>query len=583
LPFFQDKSTRRLLLWVLGFTLIFGAFEGFFGRVLHSGDGISYLDVVRAIHGGDWRAAFSPYWGLGYPLLLSAWLPIFPSGPGWEWIGILLLNLLILTTSFFCFYRMATQAFALVQGEGYMAGSRSEQFLLMAAFPIFLSTEVSIDNVSRVSPDMLVACLVYACVGCLLAMLRQPNGQSSRRPAAVLGLLLGFGYMVKGIFLPLSLAFLAIEAVILWRRRGAVKLLAFTLLSMAIFAIPYAAGLSWAYGRPTFGEVGSLNYAWYVNGLQMDAFWEGGPPEFGKPLHPPMQVADHPAVFLFDGPHAVTFTPWFNPPYYYQGYRHFFQLSRQVAEVKRDLGDLFNILFRRLVLYVLLLGILLRWLKSSRRYNLVPVLLNIWPLVAAAILGITIYVLVYLQPRHIASFIGLVLFSLCLALVGSDAGAFERAFPPKLRAAILVLLLGVWIVNVAAQRGNPDILPFDHLASQQTFLNSSQWKAGRYLLQTGLHPGDKVAWIAGYAEITQCTWAYMDHLRIIGEIGGEPLEPPHDDLAEFWQLTSAERRQKLEIFHQAGARLVLALDTPKNTDLTGWENIPGTGYLIYRF
>ena len=564
---------------MLGFTLAFGAFEGFFGRVFYSWDGISYLDVVRAIHSGDWRAAFSPYWGLGYPLLLSAWLPIFPSAPAWEWIGILCLNMLILAATFLCFYRMAILAFALLQGSAYNAGSRSERFLLMAAFPIFLSTEVSIDNVSRVSPDMLVACLVYACVGSLLIMLRQPSG----RIAALLGLLLGFGYMVKGIFLPLSLAFLAVEAAILWRKRSAVKLLAFTVFSMAIFAIPYAAGLSWAYGRPTFGEVGSLNYAWYVNGLQMDAFWEGGPAEFGKPLHPPLQVADKPAIFLFDGPHAVTYAPWFNAPYYYQGYRHFFQLSRQIAEVKRDLHDLIHLLFTRLVLYALLLGILWRWRKSPLRPNFLAGFMRIWPIVAVAILGLTIYVLVYLQPRHITSFVTLLLFTLCLALVGSDGGAFELAFPPKLRAAILTLLMGAWVANVASQRGNPDVLPFDHLANHQSMLNSTQWKAGRYLLQTGLRPGDKVAWIANSYESNLCTWAYMDHLRIVGGVGGELLDPPQDDIGEFWQLTPAQRRQKLEIFHQAGARLVLALDTPKDTDITGWESIPGTGYLAYRF
>jgi len=517
--------------------------------------------------------------GLGYPLLLSAWLPIFPSGPGWEWIGILCLNLLILTASFYCFYRMALLAFALVQGEAYTAGSRTERFLLMAAFPIFLSIEVVIDNVSRVSPDMILACLIFACVGSLLAMLRQPSGKT----AAVLGLLLGFGYTVKGIFLPLSLAFLAMEAAILWRKRGAMKLIAATMLSLAVLAMPYAAAISWAYGRPTLGEVGPLNYAWFVNGLQVNVFWEGGPAQFGQPLHPPLQAGDHPAMYLFDGPHEVTFAPWFNPPYYYQGYRRFFQLSRQVAEIKRDLRDLFNVLFRRLVLYVLLLGILWRWRKSPRQPNILPPLLKIWSVIAIAIFGMAIYVFVELVPRLIGSFIGLLLLALCLVTVGSSEESFERAFPPKLRAAILVLLLGASLANFAAQRGNPEILPLDHFVSHQTFLNSSQWKAGHYLLQTGLHPGDKVAWIAGSNEITHCTWAYLDHLRIIGEVGGESRNPPQDDPAEFWQLAPAERRQKLEIFHPAGARLVLALHTPTGVDLTGWENIPSTSYWIYRF
>jgi len=573
-----DKSRWPMLLAMLAATLVFGAFEGVYGRVEYSGDAISYLNVVRAIHGGDWHAVFSPYWGLGYPLLLSAWLPLFPSDPGGEWDGILCLNLVILILTFFSFYRLVRLAFELIQGRVGKTGTAAERFLLIAALPVFLSTEVSIDNVSRVSPDMLVACLVFASVGTLLEMVRQPNS----RNAVTLGFCLGLGYLVKGIFLPLSLAFLGIECILLWRKDAA-KLVAMSLASMAIFAIPYAAGLSWAYGRPTLGEVGSLNYAWYVNGLQMDVFWQGGPAEFGAPLHPPQQVSHDPSIFLFDGPHAVTYAPWFNPPYYFEGYRHFFDAKRQIQEIIRDLRALASIFSKRLVLYILLLALILRWRNADDRGRFVAGYHKLWPLAATAFLGLTIYVLVYLQPRHVASFVALVLLGLCLGVVGTDDGAFDRAIPPRLRAGLLAILLAAWVATAAEPTGLDDVKPVEHLAKQKTFYNSDQSKTAQYLLQTGLHPGDKVAWVADYFEITHCTWAYIDHLKIVGEIGGELLDPPRDELGAFWRSAPEERKRMLEIFHHAGARLVVALTMPSYADPSGWERVPDTDMWVYRF
>ena len=572
------KSTWRLLLAMLAATLALGAFEGVYGRVEYSGDGISYLNVVRAIHSGDWQAVFSPYWGLGYPLALSAWLPLFHSTPGGEWAGILCLNLLILTLTFFSFYWLVQVGLGLIQGRDGETASHKRRFLLIAALPVFLSTEISIDNVSRVSPDILVACLVFASVATLLGMVRTPNWSGALK----LGVLLGLGYLVKGIFLPLSLAFVGIEVILLWRQRSA-KLLAVSLASMALLAVPYAVGLSWAYGRPSFGEVGSLNYAWYVNGLQMDAFWEGGPPEFGKPLHPPLQVSSNPSIYLFDGSHAVTYAPWFNPPYYFEGYRHFFSLKRQVAEALRDLRALAAIFSRRIVLYLLLFALILRWRKREDRVGFLSEYRMLWPLAAAALLGMTIYVLVYLQPRHVASFVALVLLALCLCLVGGDDAAFDRALPARLRTVLLVLLFGAWVTTAAEPTGLDDVKPFEHLAKRQMFYNSDQLKVGQYLSQTGAQPGDKVAWLADYFEITHCTWAYVDHLRIIGEIGGELLDPPRDELGAFWRSAPEERRRMLEVFHHAGARLVVALRMPSYADPTGWERVPGTGIWVYRF
>jgi hypothetical protein len=555
-------------------TLLIGCVEGFYGRVRYSADAISYLDVTRAIHAGDWKLALNPLWSLGYPMLLSLLIPLFPAGPNGEWIAIHCGNLIILAVTLLSYLYLAAAAIRCVIHREIAEKARTERFLWIAAFDIFVAIEFSMDNASRVGPDMLVSCLVFAAAGVLLRFETQP----STRRAVLLGVILGLGYITKAIFLPLATAFVGIEFMVLLKRRTSVKYCLYTLTSLAVFAIPYAAGLSWAFGRLTTGEAGSLNYAWHVNKLEPEGFWQGGPAGYGTPLHPVQLVLDSPHVFLFKEPFPVSYPPFFNAPYYYEGYRHFFSLQRQARAFGANLIRLWKILHRHLIIYAVALCLLLHNRSLAEWRNYLRCSMRWWPLTLVSFYGIGIYFIVYLEGRYISSFVVLLLVVACFALVRKG-----RVVSPNMRMAFLwILTIGAISTFVANQR-DEDRDVFGHIARHESFDNYDQWKAGIYLRQIGLAPGDDVAEIADHINSMRCTWAAMDHLRIIGQIGGEITNPQPDDLEMFWHSTPQTQQQALEVFHHAGARLVLALSKPGGFHAPGWQAVPGTDIWLYRF
>ena len=98
------EGVSTLLHLALGlFVLAVGALEGWFGRPELFGDDISYLDITHMIRAGDWRAALNPLWSIGYPLLLSAVRPLFPSTLKGELTAVYVLNLIIYIAAWLSF------------------------------------------------------------------------------------------------------------------------------------------------------------------------------------------------------------------------------------------------------------------------------------------------------------------------------------------------------------------------------------------------------------------------------------------------------------------------------------------------
>lgn len=556
--------------------LALGAFEGVYGRVRYSGDAINYLNIVRAIHAGEWKLAFNSYWGLGYPLLLSIVTPLFPSSPAGEWIAVHVLNLAIFAATFVAFYWLAlTIARVLFHGE-VIADAGSERLTLVGVFCILLSIELTMDNVSRVGPDMLVSCLVFA-VGALLIRLKDAPSYGA---TVALGALLGIGYVVKAIFLPLTLVVACVALLVLWNKRPRFRYLALVLASAAVFAIPYIAALSWAAGHKTYGDAGPLNYAWNVNKLEPGGLWQGQPPGYGTPVHPAKLVLISPHIYIFDGPFPVTFGPFFNPPYYYEGYRHFFNLKAQVHELGGNIFRLIKFLALQFIIYALALCWFLRRPKASSGLKAAALL---WPLLLVSAAGTAMYLLVYVEARYIASFLAMILLIPLFISVSQRAAAEPKPSFLGTSTVLCCLLLVACGGTLIAWQKDSDRDVLGHGLHDQLFYNDDQWKAGIYLRQTGLHPGDEVAIVANLVSATRSTWAYMDDLQIVGILGGSLLETQTTDFDIFWHSSPEVQRQLLETFHSTGARAVLAMSKPADAQAEGWEPVPGTGYWVYRF
>src|SRR5262249_27237903 len=91
-------------------------------------------------------------------------------------------------------------------------------------------------------------------------------GPSPRRSLG-LGVLLGVGYLTKAVLFPLGLVVLLASALAAGGVRRAARHLAVTGGAFALVAGPFIAALSLSCARPTIGETGRLNYAWYAAGL----------------------------------------------------------------------------------------------------------------------------------------------------------------------------------------------------------------------------------------------------------------------------------------------------------------------------
>jgi hypothetical protein len=135
---------------------------------------------------------------------------------------------------------------------------------------------------------------------------------------------------------------------------------------------------------------------------------------------------------------------------------------------------------------------------------------------------------------------------------------------------------------------------------RRDFHEDSQWRVADALPNFGIRNEDAVAVIHGTEASFRCHWAYVAHVRIVAEFGGLPwkLEPwdrtRFDDRAAeladedygriFWEkLTPQQRGMVVDLFRSTGARAIVSLSRPSSAPEAGWQPIPGTQTMIYRF
>ncbi len=586
----QDpRTSKRYLHLLLGIIVMTcGALEAWFGRTELFGDDISYLDVTHLIRSADWKAAFNPLWSIGYPLLLAGIRPIFPAGIHGELTAVFALNILIcLATwlSFLWFLKTATTFIGIDNDEKpsfwcsqnlsiLVYPTRLSPYTVTIAACIFVVIETGFGKVSSIGPDQLVVCLFFLASGLLLRFLIQPTVKNGTR----LGTVLGIGFVVKAIFLPLSVIVIACA---LLRFRGRLPRRAALSISAAFlwFLLPYAAALSWAIGRPTLGESGQLNYAYHVNQLPHWMGWQGGPPRLGTPVHPVHLLRDHPAVFGFGEPFHVTYPPQYNLHYWYDGYNHFFSPINAVRSIAVNLHELEKVLHENwpftlaLALAFLILATT-NWVPHLNRSSIaIQVERKLWPLYLPSLLGIALYLQVHLEGRYIVAFIAILAVLPFLAV---------ESFRPRIRASILIILICGTVVDLARLL---DLTLFRAIHPEIVERESRhQWTIAAYLNQSGLKPGDRIAAV-GTGNDIRCTWAYAANLRIVAVIGNDAYDPDkqQEDFLDFWSKPEIQQ-DVLRLFREQGAVAVVVpafrpFDDPIDPR---WQRIPNTDAWLLR-
>jgi len=560
---------------VTSLILLLGALEGWFKRTDFTTDAISYLDIGRAIPARDWKMVFNPLWSVGYPLLLATARPLFPSTETGEWISIHAVNFAVFIGAWFAFLFLLRSFDPVYKLQSAAEADSRRRFVFITGSCIFVSVQLCIDAVSRVGPDLLVTTLFFLAIGLILRLLAAP----SYRRAALLGLVLGLGYWTKGIFLALALTLLLVAAVALISKK---RSFAPVILSLAIFVmmvVPYAAGLSWSYGHYTLGEAGPLNYAFHVNYLPRWTNWQGEPGGYGTPLHPTHELMKDPNLYSFGEPYHNTYPPFGNVVYWYQGYRHFWNAKYQVIGISRDLKYLVEAITPEPIFYAVLLAAILMLVTVKDRKEWFRSIARAWPFYLPAGIGIALYVQVHLEDRYLGWF-----FTIASLVPFVTIVALRNMPSRRIQAWVIGVLAAGAVLNYAIV--DRDVL--SHIRNHYTYAQNQQWKLGLALERAGLKPGDEMAAIGG--PNASCTWAYIAHLRIVAELGGEPYDQHHPvpnntdpTVSRFWHASPAMQQKIISLFQQTGAVALIASQKPQDVNPPqGWQLLEGTDTWLYR-
>jgi hypothetical protein len=417
------------------------------------------------------------------------------------------------------------------------------------------------------TPDLLVLGSTLASAWLLLRMRRHPLDW--RLPVA-LGVALGIGYLSKAVMFLVGFAFIAAAAAALWRRPGMLPRTALVATVFLLVSAPFILTLSAQKGRMTFGDAGRLNYARYVNGVP-DQHWQGDPPGSGTPVRPTRMISSGPPAFEFRSPVGGTFSPWYDPSYWYEGVQPRFDLRQQVAALARGARDYMNPLLRQsaalaAVLLLLVVGGRARWWGLAG-------LRNTWFLLLPAGAMFGLYALVYVETRYMPPFI-ILTWGALLAAVGLPAELFARRL---LRAGsvvvLLVFALNLFVPNERALRGmmrEPNAAFYGHWHNVGTGGAAAHLPAAKALAAAGIGRGEEVAFI-GYPYLSY--WARLAGVRVVAEV-------PYPASLGFWVADEEGRSEITRVLFSTGVAGIVTEGDPTFPPPAGWQQLGNTAYYL---
>jgi hypothetical protein len=504
-------------------------------------DGVSYLDLAgNALQNGP-LALVNAHWSPLYPALIACWKLVFQPTPVHEFICVHALNGVIYSVAAVCFGFFLSQFTALRSppDESWVRKSIVTTFGFSLFF-LYMNADIT---PFVVSPDLLLACAVFAAAGLFCRVLR--NGEKGQ-PYVALGCVLALGYYAKSVMIVVGLVLLIL---LLAARPMHLKRVLLAAAVMLLLAAPQILLVSKRVGHLSIGETGRLNYLWWVNGIQQFVGWTGTPGG-DVPVHGPRTIVENPQVLEFATPIAGTYPLWYDPAYWYEGAKARFNASQQIVALRRSFRfyiGIFNDL-KYPIAGLLVICAFAIWRRSSP--NWVHLWLAIW-----AIGILFMYALEFTEYRYAAPF--LIVF--WLAAYGA---ALKRDGVPEWIVLLLIagLALAPRITEATSQyralsrpRGE-----FDHVV------------AARNLEAMGMRAGDQIATVgAPFVDF----YARIARLRVIAQVSDE---------AAFWKLPEQEADAVEGALAKTGAKALVARDRPGAFQEHSWRQIPGTRFSFLR-
>jgi hypothetical protein len=399
--------------------------------------------------------------------------------------------------------------------------------------------------------------VVFGVTALVLGM--SANGSPSPRAAAALGALLGVGYLAKSVVFVNGFMVLGVFT---WLARRAPRAVVTAWATFLLVAAPWIGAISLRKERLTYGDVGRLAFVWFRNPVPV-LHWQGDDPAYGTPAHPTRRIMRNPDVFEFATPFPVSYPPWYDASYWYEGVRWRRPPTRVLA------ASMVSALKGTSPHMWMAVAALVALLACSRSAG--PLVAVLGPAGSLAIPAAATYVLyspIATFPRYLAGWSVLLYLFIVVAWATWKGGRMMRA----VEMVMLALIIGftVQVGRFVVQQARTSIDPATWHARRQ---DDDDMRAAESLRGTGLAAGDRVAAIGTLGAFTY--WARLARLRMVVEAPGGPG-------GMFWRSDSATRTHVLQLFRDQGARAVVSDSLPVILD-TGWKRVPKSRYAFCLF
>jgi len=530
-------------------------------------DGIDYLDVADAYMRADWSTAINPVWSPLYSLILGPIVEVVPRSVHWEFPVVHVVNFGIYLAALFAFEFFWKQL-TMYSGAGAGLTIASTPARLpdwawqVLGYALFGHSALTLNGVITVTPDMLMAGLVFVAAG-ILVQLR--SGLIASRQFAVLGAVLGLAYLAKSVMFPLAAIALVLAVLAVPRLQRRIARGALGVAFLLITAGPFVLAISHAKGRLTIGEASRITYVKLVNEVPYP-HWQGRP-EVGQILvHPSRQVLDDPRVFEFATPIRTTYPISFDPSYWYEGVSPRLDLAAQSRIIWSNLAVYGDLFFPQQAALVLLVCV--QYWRRTWRPVRVAVVFHRWSLAILAAVALGLYGLVHVEARYIGAFLPL-LWGDLLANVRSARSLAMHRFVTIL--GVLVVASLFWPVLKGDLDAVRALSLFLRASPEQRSLLLPSWpnEVAEELRRLGINPGSQVA-VIGFGHTSY--WARLARVHIVAEMFGSESQ-------RFWD-DPPTRARVMRAFEETGAVAIVAefvyTDVPRD-----WHRVRNSHHYIY--
>jgi len=562
----QRYKLTRLGCWIV--CIAFALLEAWSQRQFINEDGISYLDMSDALLRHNWHLLINPIWSPLYPFLIGVTTWLARPSAQWEVPIVHVLNFVIFLGALASFEFLLRQVICVLGRENGQEDADSPTSLPVWAWQLLgyslfaWSTFGMLWAPRMVTPDLCVAMFVYLDSGLLLSL----RASNSLRTWLLLGLTLGLGYLAKAILFPVAFVFMAVAVFVIGDWRKAVRPLVLAFLLFCVVAAPLFISMSKRVGRPSYSEAGNLNYAWHVNHVGGGKLAGGpfflaasGPPPYLK--HPVTLLHTRPDVFGFREPLAFTYPPRQDMEYWGAGTNVVFNPQNQL----RAIGENLTILFADphiLPMSGLIGGALIFLLMTPNPPRRFKKILTGWPLLIPGVAALCLYLFVSVEPRYVAPFLVLVLLGLFPGMLLQSPK--EAANRPAILTVGIAFALMVFTTSFVAYH----LAGFPRGETLGAFV-----QVGKSLNKAGVRPGEDVAIIGDSSD--GCRWARMARVRIVAQILRE-------DTGDFWSVSDHRVKEEVyDAFARAGAKAVVAEETPPPGKSADWQRLGATHYYVH--